>query len=165
MRAQHSYDFSIEIIDECLVTPLCSSTAKKTSIFNRSRSQNQNNPQRLPPPPPEFLSDGSLHANDKPVSIHATGSGLKDGLVDDHCQYTLIAFAMDERELNYATGHFDISAPDAELQKLVIAIDGPSKADIQIQIVESGIYRVYYKCLLPGRSAALQHSFEAPVHL
>ena len=43
-----------------------------------------------------------------------------------------------------------MNAPDAELQKLVIAIDGPSKADIQIQIVEMGIYRVYYKCQLPG---------------
>ena len=48
-------------------------------------------------------------------------------------------------------GHFDLNAPEAELQKLVIAIDGPSKVDIQIQIVESGIYRVYYKCQLPGK--------------
>lgn len=48
-------------------------------------------------------------------------------------------------------GHFDLNAPDAELQKLVIAIDGPSKADIQIEVIETGIYRIYYKCQLPGR--------------
>lgn len=43
-----------------------------------------------------------------------------------------------------------MDAPDAELQKLVIAIDGPSKADIQIEIVEKGIYRVFYTCQSPG---------------
>ncbi len=47
-------------------------------------------------------------------------------------------------------GHFDLNAPNAELQKLVIAVDGPSKADIQIEVVETGIYRVYYKCQSPG---------------
>ncbi len=47
-------------------------------------------------------------------------------------------------------GHFNLNAPNAELQKLVIAIDGPSKADIQIEVIETGIYRVYYKCQLPG---------------
>lgn len=47
-------------------------------------------------------------------------------------------------------GHFDLHAPEAELQKLVIAVDGPSKADIQIEVIETGIYRVYYKCQLPG---------------
>jgi hypothetical protein len=48
-------------------------------------------------------------------------------------------------------GHFDLNAPDAELQKLVIAIDGPSKADIQIEVIQTGIYRVYYKCQSPGK--------------
>ncbi len=48
-------------------------------------------------------------------------------------------------------GHFDLNAPNAELRKLVIAIDGPSKADIQIEVIETGIYRVYYKCQLPGK--------------
>jgi hypothetical protein len=47
-------------------------------------------------------------------------------------------------------GHFDLNAPNTELQKLVIAIDGPSKADIQIEVVDSGIYRVFYTCQSPG---------------
>ncbi|UJR38463.1 hypothetical protein I4U23_031131 [Adineta vaga] len=46
--------------------------------------------------------------------------------------------------------HFDLNAPNAELQKLVIAIDGPSKADIQIEVVDTDIYRVFYTCQIPG---------------
>lgn len=52
-------------------------------------------------------------------------------------------------------GHFDLNAPDAELQKLVIAIDGPSKADIQIEVIDVGLYRVHYKCQLPGISKSI----------
>ena len=48
-------------------------------------------------------------------------------------------------------GHFDLNALNVELQKLVIAIDGPSKADIQIEVVDTGIYRVFYTCQTPGR--------------
>jgi hypothetical protein len=48
-------------------------------------------------------------------------------------------------------GHFDLNAPNAELQKLVIAIDGPSKADIQIEVIDTGIYRVFYICQTPGK--------------
>ncbi len=44
-----------------------------------------------------------------------------------------------------------MDAPNAELQKLVIAIDGPSKADIQIEVVDTGIYRVFYICQTPGK--------------
>jgi hypothetical protein len=47
-------------------------------------------------------------------------------------------------------GYFDLNAPNAELQKLVIAIDGPSKADIQIEVVDTGIYRVFYICQSSG---------------
>jgi hypothetical protein len=103
------------------VTPLCSSTTKQFS-----RAQHRISNELFPPPPPEFL-----HDNPKQPIIRAHGPGLKDGFVDDHC-------------------HFDLTAPDAELQKLVIAIDGPSKADIQIEVIESGMYRVYYKCQSPG---------------
>lgn len=101
------------------VTPICTSTTKKSSIFNRSRSQNRRSEEYFPPPPPEFLQPTVRVEN------------LKDGFVDDHC-------------------HFDLNAPDVELQKLVIAIDGPSKADIQIEVIDNGLYRVYYKCQLPG---------------
>ncbi|CAF1102330.1 unnamed protein product [Adineta ricciae] len=113
------------------VTPLSSSTTKKSSLNSQLRSQNQRSTERFPPPPPEFFADHSMPTKNKQMIIRASGPGLKDGYVDDHC-------------------HFDLNARDAELQKLVIAIDGPSKADIQIQIVETGIYRVYYKCQLPG---------------
>jgi len=45
-----------------------------------------------------------------------------------------------------------LDAPNVELQKLVIAIDGPSKADIQIEVIDTGIYRVFYTCQTPGRN-------------
>jgi hypothetical protein len=45
-----------------------------------------------------------------------------------------------------------LDAPHAELQKLVIAIDGPSKADIQIEVIDTGIYRVFYTCQTPGKN-------------
>ncbi|CAF1415217.1 unnamed protein product [Rotaria sp. Silwood1] len=114
------------------VTPLCSSTAKKSSTFKRSRSQNQNSNELFPPPPPEFLNDNQIISSEKQPNIRASGPGLKDGFVNDLC-------------------HFDLNAPDAELQKLVIAIDGPSKADIQIEVINTGIYRVYYKCRSSGK--------------
>ncbi|UJR07696.1 hypothetical protein I4U23_011981 [Adineta vaga] len=133
------------------VTPIGSSKAKKSSLNNRSRSQNQQSNDKFPPPPPEFLSDHSIHANDKYTMIRISGPGIKDGYVDDHC-------------------YFDLNAFDVELQKLVIAIDGPSKADIQIQVVETGIYRVYYKCQLPGNYHLSltydgQHIDRSPYHL
>ncbi|CAF3686044.1 unnamed protein product [Rotaria sordida] len=114
------------------VTPLCSSTAKKSSPFKRSRSQNQHSNELFPPPPPEFLNDNPIISTKKRPNIRASGPGLKDGFVNDHC-------------------HFDLNAPDAELQKLVIAIDGPSKADIQIEVIDTEIYRVYYKCQSSGK--------------
>ncbi|CAF4263444.1 unnamed protein product [Rotaria sp. Silwood2] len=114
------------------VTPLCSSTAKKSSAFKRSRSQNRNSSELFPPPPPEFLNDNQIISTGKQPNIQASGPGLKDGFVNDRC-------------------HFDLNAPDTELQKLVIAIDGPSKADIQIEVIDTGIYRVYYKCQSPGK--------------
>lgn len=46
--------------------------------------------------------------------------------------------------------HLDLKASESELRQVVVAIDGPSKADIQIETMGSGIYRVYYKCALPG---------------
>ncbi|CAF4442760.1 unnamed protein product [Adineta steineri] len=65
---------------------------------------------------------------------------------------------------------FDLIAPDAELQKLIIAIDGPSKADIQIQVLNTEIYRVYYKCELPGNYHISltydgEHIDRSPYHL
>jgi len=63
------------------VTPLCTSTAKKSSVFNRSRLQNRNSHNQLfPPPPPEFF-----HTEKQQPIIQANGPGLKDGFVDDHC--------------------------------------------------------------------------------
>ena len=46
--------------------------------------------------------------------------------------------------------HLDLKASESELRQVIVAIDGPSKADIQIETVGSGIYRVNYKCALPG---------------
>ncbi len=128
------------------MTPLCASTAKKSSLFNRSRLQNRNSHELFPPPPPEFL-----YTEKQPI-IRAHGPGLKDGFVLDHCSYNFHFLLFFEQifVLNFK-GHFDLNAPDAELQKLVIAIDGPSKADIQIEVIETGIYRVYYKCQSPGK--------------
>ncbi|CAM4775136.1 unnamed protein product [Rotaria magnacalcarata] len=114
------------------VTPLCSSTVKKSSTFKRSRPQNRRSIELFPPPPPEFLYDTPTSSTEKQPSIQASGPGLKDGFVND-------------------SRNFDLNAPDAELQKLVIAIDGPSKADIQIEIIDIGIYRVHYKCQSPGK--------------
>ncbi len=61
------------------MTPLCTSTAKKSSLFNRARSQNRHSHELFPPPPPEFL-----HTEKQPI-IRANGPGLKDGFIDDHC--------------------------------------------------------------------------------
>jgi len=69
------------------VTPLCSSTAKKSSFTKRYRSQNQNSNEVFPPPPPEFLYDNPITGKDKQPIIRATGPGLKDGFVDNHCSY------------------------------------------------------------------------------
>ena len=59
-------------------------------------------------------------------------------------------FLLLDKHLFSIKAHFDLNAPNAELRKLVIAVDGPSKADIQIEVIETGIYRVYYKCQTPG---------------
>ena len=70
---------SIEMISlNISVTPLCASTAKKPSFFNRSRNSHE----FLPPPPPEFL-----HNEPQPI-IRAHGPGLNDGFVDDHCSFS-----------------------------------------------------------------------------
>jgi hypothetical protein len=76
--------FSFVFIVKFPVTPLCSSTAKKSSFTKRYRSQNRNSNERFPPPPPEFLYD---NPKDKQPIIRAMGPGLKDGFVDDHCSY------------------------------------------------------------------------------
>jgi hypothetical protein len=62
------------------VTPLCTSTAKKSSLFNRSRNSHE----LFPPPPPEFLQ-----TEPQPI-IRANGPGLKDGFIDDHCSYKFL---------------------------------------------------------------------------
>ncbi|CAF4308983.1 unnamed protein product [Rotaria sp. Silwood2] len=125
-------------------SPLCSSTTKRSSSFiNQSSLQRQvNNNNKhdeafsiprppLPPPPPSFLYDNPISSIEPRPKIRANGPGLTDGFVNDNC-------------------HFDLDAPNVELQKLVIAIDGPSKADIQIEVVDTGAYRVFYICQTPG---------------
>jgi len=69
------------------VTPLCSSTAKKSSFTNRYRPQIQYSNEVFPPPPPEFLYDNPITGKDKQPIIRAVGPGLKDGFVDNHCSY------------------------------------------------------------------------------
>ncbi|UJR38465.1 hypothetical protein I4U23_031133 [Adineta vaga] len=122
-------------------SPLYASTSKRSSSFlHPSRSENQGNnnnirddeeQQVFPPPPPSFLYDNPITSAEQRLTIEANGPGLKDGFINDTC-------------------HFDLNAPNAELQKLVIAIDGPSKADIQIEVVDTDIYRVFYTCQIPG---------------
>ncbi|CAF3482635.1 unnamed protein product [Rotaria sp. Silwood1] len=118
-------------------SPLCSSTTKRSSSFiNQPRLQSQINTnnkceEEFPLPPPSFLYDNPLSSIEQRPTIRATGPGLTDGFANDNC-------------------HFDLDAPNVELQKLVIAIDGPSKADIQIEVVDAGIYRVFYICQTPG---------------
>ena len=53
-------------------TPLCSSTAKKSSFALPDPRERQ----LFPPPPPEFLSDHSIR-------LHS--SAPRDGLVDQQC--------------------------------------------------------------------------------
>lgn len=102
---------------------------------NNNNNTNQEEGDEQPfPPPPLFVDD--------PMNIQATGPGLDDGFVNEQCQ-------------------FDLNAPNAELQKLVIAIDGPSKADIQIEVIETGIYRVFYTCQSPGQSLSSFSSFSS----
>jgi hypothetical protein len=61
-----------------LVTPLCTSTAKKSSRLQNRNSSNE----FFPPPPTEFL---------QPI-IRATGPGLKDGFIDDYCSFKKFFF-------------------------------------------------------------------------
>ena len=80
------------------VTPICSSTAKKSSQLKRSHLSNRSKnalvppstPPPPPPPPPEFHSDDLLWNREKQQKIQANGPGLKDGFIDDHCSYTCI---------------------------------------------------------------------------
>ena len=115
------------------------------------QSQNNNNDeQETPfPPPPPFLDDNPISNVEQRPTIHANGPGLKDGFVDDNCLYP-IDFQISHIDCENILGYFDLHAPNTELQKLVIAIDGPSKADIQIEVVDSDIYRVFYICQSPG---------------
>ena len=148
--------------------PLCSSTAKKTSAvrnrtysFNQSNNQLNDDPDRaFPPPPPSFLFDHPTSNNEPPPIIRATGPGLSDGLVDEQRISTPLSSVLPSLDF-FHLGHFDLNAPNAELQKLVIAIDGPSKADIQIEIVETGIYRVFYTCQTAGQT--LFHRERIPI--
>ncbi len=76
-------------------SPLCSSTAKRSSsLINQSRLQNQNNNNNNdqdrpfpPPPPPSFFNDNPLSSAEQRSTVRASGSGLTDGFVDDHCSY------------------------------------------------------------------------------
>ena len=129
---------------------------KKSSLFrsqSRLQSQNNNSDEQErpfpPPPPPSFFDDNPISTAEQRPTIRASGSGLTDGFVDENCLYRLEFWHIIESYGNIL-GHFDLNAPNAELQKLVIAIDGPSKADIQIEVVESGVYRVFYICQSPG---------------
>ncbi|CAF0804155.1 unnamed protein product [Adineta steineri] len=112
-------------------------TAKRSSSFtsqSRLQSQNNNNndpEQPFPPPPSSLLYDNPISCTEQQTIIRAHGPGLTDGFINDNC-------------------HFDLNAPNAELQKLVIAIDGPSKADIQIEVIDTDIYRVFYTCETSG---------------
>lgn len=85
MVKTNKFSFRSFLISEFPVTPLCSTTTKKSSLLNRSRSQNQNSNELFPPPPPEFLYDNPITTKNKRPIIRATGPGLKSGLVDDHC--------------------------------------------------------------------------------
>lgn len=105
----------------------------------------------FPPPPPSFLFDDPTSKTETSAIIRATGPGLSDGFVNEQCISTLFLFQVGFYLSSFCLGHFDLNAPNAELQKLVIAVDGPSKADIQIEIVEPGIYRVFYTCQTPGQ--------------
>ena len=96
---------------------------RRTSEVNNNHREEEEEEETFPPPP-SFIDD--------PMNIQATGPGLLDGLAKEQCQ-------------------FDLNAPHAELQKLVIAIDGPSKAEIQIEAIETGVYRVFYTCQSPGQ--------------
>jgi hypothetical protein len=69
--------------------------------------------------------------------------------------FYLFSFHISKHSLKIL-GHFDLDAPNAELQKLVIAVDGPSKADIQIEVVDTGIYRVFYICQIPGKKSIIK---------
>lgn len=156
---------------EILEHPLCSSTAKKTStVRDPSYSQNSSNNNHrnqcddpdysFPPPPPSFLFDPPPSTNQSQSMIRATGPGLSDGFVDEQCISNLFLPMKTERGwiiIVFNLGHFDLTAPNAELQKLVIAIDGPSKADIQIEVVETGVYRVFYTCQASGQTDGVEH--------
>ncbi|CAF1583738.1 unnamed protein product [Adineta ricciae] len=143
-------------------SPLYASTAKRSSTFlNQSCSENQGkskdeDEQRLfPLPPPSFLYDNPITTAEQQATIEASGPGLKDGFTNDNCLFQ---------------SHFDLNAPNVELKKLVIAIDGPSKADIQIEIVDAGIYRVFYTCQTPGNYHISltydgHHIGDSPYHL
>ncbi|CAM4969471.1 unnamed protein product [Rotaria socialis] len=118
-------------------SPYRSSMIKRASSFvDQSCSKNQiNNNEKheyvFPQPPPSFLCDDPVASREQRPMIRAHGPGLSDGFVHDNC-------------------HFDLDAPNVELQKLVIAIDGPSKADIQIEVINIDVYRVFYTCLISG---------------
>jgi len=106
------------------------STSIQRQISNVENQNNNEKEDQTFPPPPLFINDIEQQEQQQ-LNIKATGSGLTDGFVEENC-------------------YFDLNAPNAELQKLVITIDGPSKADIQIEIIQTGIYRVYYNCQIPG---------------
>lgn len=113
---------------------------------NNNSSSTNDEESAFPPPPPSFLCDDA----DQRLPIEATGPGLEDGLVVEQCSSPSILFSWDGL---CNLGHFDLNAPKAELQKLVIAIDGPSKADIQIEVIDTDVYRVYYTCQTAGSEA------------
>ena len=135
-------------------SPLCSSSTKKSS---HSVNPLQNELHRLfPLPPPEFLSDSPVSMEEKFVPIRVYGSGLTDGNVDQTCSSLLsMPHRRNERSL-FFQGYFDVEAPSAVLERLAIAIDGPSKADITIEMTGIDLYRVHYKCQSSGKDERME---------
>lgn len=82
--------FNLIPIFVCSVTPLCSSTVKKSSTFKRSHPQHRHSNELFPPPPPEFLYDTPMISAEKEPKIQASGPGLKDGIANDYCSYSFL---------------------------------------------------------------------------
>ncbi|CAF1190069.1 unnamed protein product, partial [Didymodactylos carnosus] len=117
---------------------------KKSTLFSTSTAKNLNRVSshrffnRLIQQPDLSIvkyddkEQSTLNESCEQAEIYAEGTGLQHGDVDETCK-------------------FDIHAPGAMLNQLIIAIDGPSKADIIIEVIGYGIYRVHYKCQVVGR--------------
>ena len=93
---------------------------------------------------------------EKLVPIRVYGSGLTDGNVDQTCSsLRSVTDRRNEHSLSIQ-GYFDVEAPSVVLERLAIAIDGPSKADITIEMTGTDLYRVHYKCQSSGRGDRME---------